>query len=103
MNFSEKLDKFVERGAESIIPVKVKLIQTHGAQLNTTSRALFESGADYLKPIVLKLHEFAMSRRCKTYIGIVTPGREVSVHDGIKCQKCKLLRELTQMLEGGSK
>lgn len=45
---------------------------------------------------VIKLElvrDFIESRRCKTYIGIVTPGREVRVHDA-NCEKCKAMRKL---------
>lgn len=44
--------------------------------------------------------EFIESRRCRTYVGIATPGREVTVHDGINCKKCKVLDKIREARGG---
>ena len=90
MNFSEQLDKFVERGAE-----KFKDDIWHHRFPDTkdySPEGMFNAGSASLKPIVLKLVEYIKTDCCICD----------QAHNYV-CEKCDILNQVSQMLEGGSK
>ena len=103
MNFSEQLDKFVERKSNQY----VKEYAPNGP-MGSSCGLDYRSGARDLKPIVLKLYEqmnmandylkgFDCARYCDP---------SVNFHDPLCCihqDFSKAIREVSKMLEGGSK
>lgn len=59
----------------------------------------YTAGAASLLPIIEDLAAFVKKSRCKTYVGIVTPGREVRVHSA-DCKRCKALSAYERFVEG---
>mgnify|MGYP000576571795 CR=1 FL=1 len=47
-------------------------------------------GRNSTKASMKEMAQDLVKRRCKTYVGVVTPGREVRVHSP-DCPKCKLI------------
>ena len=97
MNFSEQLDKFVERGAEEFSnPNKLSQAVVSYPVWNhfKSTEYTYKSGAASLKPIVLKQQEIILKILGQPFQGD---------WDAQAVYICKSLAEISQMLEGGSK
>lgn len=108
--FSEKLDQFVERGADRSFSIYYKFLSNGEGHCATERccalRSGYKSGASSLKPIVLKLVEAleGLSKisfpKDKAISGEDLPQYIVETNMN---HAAKTLAEVSQMLEGGSK
>lgn len=90
-----QLEALIQREAEK--PPYMR----HGYAVDTMATGNFKAGASLLAQPLLEAMDFINSRRCKYYVGIVTPGREVKVHDNLNCKKCQALQRIKELLGGG--